>query len=398
MFKSNFVKCVAAFMAMCAIVVSCKKEAVVLPEIKIDDSEIGLMYDGGRFTAYYEIVNPKEGAKLVASSNADWLKVTVTDEAVVLDYDMNKGEEDRVAEITVYYPEAEQITIVATQIPRPVLFNLELLKIEAKSVDVKITPANPMMKYIVFCVDKEYYSQFTTEEEVVADDMAFLQEEIEYGAYYGMSAEEVLAEYTTSDVYEGTIVELDPDTDYVVYVYGVNSAVSEAITKIVTSEFRTTALPPKQMIEMTFDISVKEEENHSVTYTVKATPADQVFYAGIIPAAGTESMTEDQIAEILWAGIVEESGDYFDQYWDMLWPAGEESGNYADLEPSTEYMIMAFGIDKDYGVISKAKSLKFTSPAEAVVATRAGAEAKVARCGAGFGVRAAKASKHGLAK
>lgn len=371
MLHSKLLKCAALLVAFGALMVSCTK-AEQIPVVKISESSVVLKPEGGEVTIPYSVENSKADVKLSVKSDSDWLVVsTVTDKEFTVVYEANKGGVEREAKITLHYPGANQVILVAKQAVQPIPFTIEISDIQATSAYMKVTPTDLTMPFIIFYMTKDEFDsyEYQSDEELIADDLAYIQEDLEYWSYDDYtSAEEMLNEkYIYTGAVGGILEGLEAETEYIIWAYGVNKDATAAVSKVVKESFTTGTLPPKEKITMTFDISVKENEDYSMSYSVIATPEDQMFYAGYWEAKGFEGMTDDEIAEAAWEVVYEETKDYKD-YWGYFFPTGQEIDfPMDDLELSTEYMVICFGIDPDYGIVSNAATYKFTSPAEPVV-------------------------------
>lgn len=173
----------------------------------------------------------------------------------------------------------------------------------------------------------------------------------------GMSDDEVLkkllSEYdlsynVRSGNEEGTIDQLDPDTEYYAWVFGYYAGV--ATTAISSDSFKT--LEAGNPADLTFTFDIPEMTDTSVTISATGTPDNATFYVDMIEASATKE-------EIL-AGIEEEIEFYLEygyilsrkDYWKGELDRGTVSYQYTGLTKGDEYKAYAFGVYAETGEIA----------------------------------------------
>ena len=162
------------------------------------------------------------------------------------------------------------------------------------------------------------------------------------------------------------VTSLEPDTDYTVYVYGVNTANYERITKVVRKTIKTLA-PVKIDADFRFDIT--ELTSNSLKATVSTTNYDGYFVAKIYKNAKPEFTDEDVIGRIeeYWLDEVQTSGwiGYTPQ--DIINEHGTRKSKameYTNLEPGKRYYLYVFAIDETALRCSDVSIKVVTTPAQ----------------------------------
>lgn len=348
------------------VVIVVKQTAKPAPVIKAASTELVLDPMGGKESIAYTIENGGDD-KLVASSDAEWVSVVVKEASVDVSYDGNDSEQAREASITLYYPNAEQVSVKVSQDVKPIPFTIEITSLDAFSVEAVITATDKDMPFFWQIESADYVESFESDDELLDEDIKYWEE---YAAENYISFADLMIKYFADK--ESAIAsqtDLKPETTYYVYVFGLTDDCSKPSTSIVKHKFTTPVAPPKEMITMNFDINVSEEEDHSVLMSVTASPEDKWYYAGIQQANLLNYYTPEEVAELIWESIVDEMGAYLDMYWSMAFAQGVDEGVYTDLEPATDYIAICFGVEPNLGVISNVEYKAFTSPSEPVVTT-----------------------------
>ena len=91
-------------------------ETVEPPVITVENSSITVPADAHTGKLTYSITNPVEGSQVEAESNQDWIHTFNydTENTITFEVDANVSDE-RTAEITISYPQAEPVTVTVTQ-------------------------------------------------------------------------------------------------------------------------------------------------------------------------------------------------------------------------------------------------------------------------------------------
>ena len=272
---------------------SCEKPQVEapVPAIKLADTQLTIESDGGSVRVAYVIENPVEGVTLAVTEEANWISdVTAQDGTISFVVAANDLEEAREATLNVEYTGAEARTIAVAQAakavaPTPELasFTLEVSEITWNNAYISVTPSEDV-EYILGVMTKEAFAPYVEDPEtLVAARIAEWQETAEQ--YIDMGYDDPWQTYMgyeqrsgerTYDVKYDDIYNMDWDTEYVAYCFGMNDEGVQTAS-VAVKEFRTTAPVPSNN---TFTITIDAMTKSSVEFTVEPT-TDEPYYVTI---------------------------------------------------------------------------------------------------------------------
>ena len=154
---------------------------------------------------------------------------------------------------------------------------------EHRSVKVNIMPQNEEQEYIVFLCEKKHFlrNQIDTREELLEDDYIYFTQLAEQ---YNMGVKEFLSAVgwlVKGDKVGYGAVNLYPNTDYVVYCYGVefDGDFYEATTEICYTEIATTA-PEFVEVDYTIDAAIT---GNVATISIDPNDYKGYYYYYIVP-------------------------------------------------------------------------------------------------------------------
>lgn len=266
---------------------------VKTPVVTLDKQSVEVSAEGGEFTVNYTIENPVEGVTLAVAEDVAWIEdVEVAESVISFAVAANDLEEAREATLNVEYTGAEARTIAVTQAaksvvptPEPELatFTLEVSEITWNNAYISVTPSEDV-EYILGVMTKEAFAPYAEDAEtIVAARIAEWQETAEQ--YIDMGYDDPWQYYMnfeqrsgerTYDVKYDDIYNMDWDTEYVVYCFGMNDE-GEQTGHVTIKEFRTTAPEPSNN---TFTITIDAMTKSSVEFTVEPT-TDEPYYVTI---------------------------------------------------------------------------------------------------------------------
>ena len=172
---------------------------------------------------------------------------------------------------------------VDTPVDEERVFAFEGKTIKHNSISLNIIPEDKDMEYVVLFAEKKHFlaNGIDTREELLEDDLAMLRD---YANYYGISVRDFLEGMkwlAKGDKTGYKVTNLYPDTEYVVYCYGVdvNEENYEATTEVYY-EVITTTTPELQ--DVVFDIETAVNGN-SVAITMTPDNYDGLYYSYIVP-------------------------------------------------------------------------------------------------------------------
>lgn len=237
--------------------------------------------------------------------------------------------------------------------PKSTAFDFSGNTAEHRSIKLNILPKDKEQEYIVFLSEKKHFTVngIDTRDELLEDDYA----------YFSMLAEREGMGVRDLLTYAGWLVKgdkigygainLNPDTEYVVYCYGVEfeGDFYEATTEICYTEIKTTA--PKS-ISVDFAVEVAVVDNVS-TISIDPKEYNGYYYSFIVPE------TDEYY---LYDGM-EFSNDYLAHYRNTLLKEFDKEialGSSVSelchkgkvefdtrLEPNKEYVVLVFALSDD---------------------------------------------------
>lgn len=356
---------------------ACDKDPVTeekRPIIKVDATEIELSSHGESIEIGYTIENARTAQQIEVENLAEWLLVEVSENTITFSADKNATANGRIINVVVKYEGADNVEITVKQpnidVPRENL-SLEVVITEVGPTSIKfdIEASHPDMTWIPMVSYKEYWDDKASDEEIFISDMAYF----EYLAEgYGISREEFLTDMlgmgSQSDI---EISGLTPETEYVVYVYGLTID-GERTTDIV-AKYATTEKPYEG--DITFEFDIKEEE-YIMEFVVTPSHRGVNFYHGLATEAeinewkalaGSDSLRDAIQQGDIEAGIaiymnyefIETRKDYFDMYnmYDIV-----EDG-WEQVKAGTKYILYAAKWDEECNLLGEVSFAEYTTPA-----------------------------------
>ena len=192
---------------------------------------------GGDGRIYYTL-RSESSINAVAVTDAEWIVDIDNAKAGVISFRVlpNPSDRERTATITLRHisTDVEPQVVVTQDAKRGDWLSLELAECDYSECEVRITPAEDTMPYIVMMAEKSYLTEqgITTVEDLVAADLAYF--------YTYITGETTLEEFLNSSnlALSGKRTkrwqELSPAKEYVVYAYGIYARGDkyEAITDV----------------------------------------------------------------------------------------------------------------------------------------------------------------------
>ena len=285
-------------LAICALsFVACKPDtetpepAAKTPVVTLDKQSVEAPAEGGEFTVNYTIENAVEGVALSVVEDVEWISDVTANEGVIsFVVAANEFEEARNTTLNVEYQGAEARVIEVAQAakaaaPKPELatFTLEVSDITWNNASITVTPSDDV-EYILGVMTKEAFAPYTEDAETlvaarIAEWQETAQQYIDMGYddpwQYYMCFEQRSGE-KTYDVKYDDIYNMDWDSEYVVYCFGMNDE-GEQTASVAVKEFRTAAPVPSNN---TFTITIDAMTKSSVEFTVEPT-TDEPYYVTI---------------------------------------------------------------------------------------------------------------------
>lgn len=247
----------------------------------------------------------------------------------------------------------------STPEPKQQAFKFSGVVAEHRELRVNIIPQDKEQEYVVFLSEKKHFlaNQIDTREELLEDDYIYFTQLAEY---YEMGVYDFLT--TVGWVVEGDkigygAVNLYPDTEYVVYCYGVefNGDFYEATTEICYTEISTTS-PEMVAADYTIDVDVA---GNLATISIDPKEYEGYYYSFVVPETDSYYLYADMAF----------GDDYLEYYRNTLLDTFDEARNEGSapsslchkgkvefserLEPNKEYVLLVFTLSDDKTPIIK---------------------------------------------
>ena len=298
----------AVVVALASMFVSCQNEPDMnVSNITLYTEEIEVKPEGETVRFNYAINNPAEGVSVEVKCSADWVSdIKVAATFVDLTVAKNDTGEERSTQLTLGYGnETKSISIKQQAWLDPLTITVD--SVEATAVVFSVKALDEETTWVGQIVDKAWFDEMS-EDEVFDEDMRY---------YIGMAEESgvALEEYLASILSKGShsnlrMAGLDPEWDYVVYVYGMNTAGIKT-TSIYSAPFTTTAPYAGNDVTFDFDITV----NRAIAY-IAITPSHEgvAYYNNLITYEDFETLYGKDINAAADAVLADVIDDY--AYWE----------------------------------------------------------------------------------
>ena len=233
-------------------------------------------------------------------------------------------------------------------------FTFANIAMNNSKISVDILPNDKDMEYVVMFAEQRYFTSnnIDTEEEILADDLNYI---LGLAEQYGVSVRELLEGLkwlVKGDKIGYQVENLYPDTEYVVYCYGVEFRDD---TYDVTTDINYTVITTTAPALISAEFSVESNvEGNSVSLTVTPDGYDGFYYGYIVPEsdkyfiAEGEEVTEEHIDHYRNRAFMEFGSYVNDQ--------GIPSSQFCykgvttiekRLNPNANYQLVLFAVNRD---------------------------------------------------
>lgn len=222
------------------------------------------------------------------------------------------------------------------------------------SLSLNIIPKDKDMEYILLLAEKKHFvlNGIDSREELLEDDYNFLSS---YAAQYGMGLHEFLEKaqwLTCGDKMDYKATNLYPNTEYVVYCYGVtfNGDSYEATTEIAYAELKTTT---PELTDVKFSVESRMKGNVA-NIAIDPNGYDGLYYYYIVSEQSREYIPEGtEVGEayiemyrnntyIMFNSLINDNGIPAKDFCLQGRQTIEER-----LEPNMQYSIILFSVSDD---------------------------------------------------
>ena len=315
-----------AVVALAVMLVSCEKDpATESSNVVLYVEALEAQPEGETLRVNYSIAKPAEGVQLEVACSAEWVSVdVVTGSFFDLTVAKNDTANERTTKLTLGYGnDTKTLTLSQQAWEAPLVITVD--RVEATAVTFSVVTLSEETTCIGQIVDKAWFDAMS-EEDIFDEDLRY---------YYAMAEEGgvSLEEYLTATLSKGShsslrMNGLDPEWEYVVYVYGMNT-VGEKTTSIYSEAFTTTA--PYQGNDVTFDFDITVER--AIAH-IAITPSHEgvAYYNNLITYEDFETLYAKDINVAADAVIADMVEDY--AYWEYT--LGET------FEYNTDYLATSY--------------------------------------------------------
>ena len=353
-------------------IVACQKEPdVVAPTtINVDTTVLSFTERGETLSLDYTITNAIDGKKLTAATDAEWVTIAIEADKLNITASGNYDDAERTAEVTLSYTSAADVTLTLTQgrITAENPIEVELIDYDATTITISVLTADPTTTWVPMVTYKESWDYYNGNQNDI------FQADLEYFQYLADVNDLTLAEFLAGIVGTGSeeairITKLTPNTEFVVYVYGI-SLEGERTTDIIATHVKTE--PPHEG-DITFEFSVKEED-FVLEYTVTPSHTGVDYFCGIMSEEELnywkQSLGTDNFKTILQKGSIDSTIALLQQ-WDYIEDRTEffsiynlsdilEDG-WFECKADTKYYIMAAKWNENCDIIGEVGYYEHTS-------------------------------------
>lgn len=347
---------IAAVLSLLA--VSCVDEKPVeqTPVISLSATQISLGSTGTVQKIVYEVKHAVEGNAISVVNEADWLTVDVSNQRVIeVSAQKNEAEDVREALFTVSYPGAEDVVVTVTQMGWKDPIVLKILQTESTRIRFSVLTDGEDFTWVGQIVGKDWFEGKT-------DDDIY-KEDFNYYSSAAYDANLSLGDYLKTIINKGSYETLeykglDPDSDYVLYVYGVTYE-GERTTDVYSVEART-----QQPYEgpVKFDVAVTETDNiMDITITPdhdgvayywnimdRATYDEYAAKHGDDPVSVFQEFIEWDIQDLLEYEDITSRAEYYEWYSDR-----NQVNSQFECIALTEYIVFACKWDEDCKLVGE---------------------------------------------
>lgn len=352
----------------------------VSTELTLGSKSVEASGDGGTYSIDYTLTGGYEGVSLKVVSDVAWIKdITVDDTTITFTVEASDDPSPRTTILGTRYPGIDNQTITVMQLGGKSIFSIEISNETSTSCLSKITCADPEMAYIanITAVENLVGMGINTAEALYKEEhdrYKALADEHDSNLGQFMMINE-LAFYGESDIQWTGIT---PNTDYVLYVYGIEFTDNMADYMLATPmAYMIIRLKGAELMDIEFDVKVTVK-GPEVLYEFEPIDWEGSYYIDIYAEndyhyfAEGETPSDSYCQNIVdtWLQMMNQymaSGYSGQQLMNIMCLKGKDS--YPDmLLADTRYVMLFYAIDLVDGipqVVSRPYPVHFkTEPVE----------------------------------
>lgn len=348
------------------------EEPALEPSLEIENSEVVAAPEGGHYTVKYTLQNGTEGDNLTVTPEYDWVyNVDISVEGEIsFDVDRCLDENGRSCRLDVSYPGIYPNKTILVKQNKGVDFAIELVAKEVKSttITVDIIPQDKNMTYVMVLGNGDYMESagLMEDDEALFEDYMLTFENMANGL--GTTLEGAISIFLYSgDMINHTFTGVTPDTKYVLFAYGF-----DLNTMTRTTEVSRLPIVTKGVEDYIVHFDLKADVvGYNVTLDITPINYDGYFFFGVFSAKDCPAnMPDSQMRELCEAAWEQEKA-----YYSAFFDTPEEGLNFifkelaykrhanlnVDLDPDTEYVLWAFGMNDEALLNTTPERLYFTT-------------------------------------
>ena len=348
------------------------------PEIKtgfsLGRNIVEMPPEGGSATVVWVVENPEDGVGIViGEDHPDWVNSFDISEFGKIHFNVDSTDievDSRECEVSVTYGETTQ-TFRVIQAGADPAIDFQVLTGTPTSIILSSKTRDESMNTYVNIIEKSVWDTYDSDEALLNEDMATFRYLAELSGqsleqYLNMRFEMIRAaspyyrmRYVTNS--DNGFREVAPDTEYVVYVYGMNGQ-GEVLSRVYSEECATEAFDLSN--PTTFEIDVNVEGTY-VTADVKPSDKNQRYYAGFRLLNGEMPSGEELAKQLHDAveGSIFSSWSHpentvpFSEIIEKSFPIGDITIEGETGQAAAKGFVFAYTVD-DRGVITGMPSVK----------------------------------------
>jgi hypothetical protein len=349
-------------------VTACNEPEELAPKINVGESEVVISNEGTSVSLGYMVENAPANAKVEVENSADWLTVK-NSKVRTLEFSatLNESGGERSVEVTLTYPGAESVVVKVTQqhVANPLTINIE--EVNATEVVFSVTTEDPELTWIPMVCPKDYYDFYGSESAIFKADMEYFQ-------FMAQGRDETLEEFLTWVLQTGDVSGiffegLDPQTEYVLYAYGITKDGTRT-TEFVVEHFTTTEAWDG---DITVEFSVSEED-HVISFDAipsytgvpyfchYTTERELEQWKEMYGTTDLKTLIQKGSINSLLAGLMDVgfmSGP--EDFYLFFNSTGKIRGNYFPCKASTKYIFFAAKWNEQCELVGEVSTYEYTS-------------------------------------
>ncbi len=340
------------------------EEVVPDPEISLNTTEVNVPHKGGIAEMTYTLTNPVEGAELTAATTAEWISDlnTSVEGKITFTVAPNEVSTPRSAIVELTYPGMEtkpQFTVEQAAAEEKAVFKITLSNPTTNSFIMNLELLVPDMKYFYHVLPASAVAECPTDDDLYAYDVAFY-EDLDASTGLGWQAW-AIDDLQTTSIRDCKITNMMPDTEYVVYAYGVDDNLTRT-TPITRATIRTQA---PQMLNVQFNIELLSDTAGEIKAEVTAEGYNGYFVAKVftnVDAGDTDEIVLDKISQY-WTDEVKMAGWIGYTFEQLMSQHGAIGSTIVtrSTDPGQKCYVYAFAVDENALRCSKITILPVTA-------------------------------------